>query len=126
MQQDILKRLTEAVRTFNVRADEASRIGLPVFVKARIIGAPRNGYVSHLDVLRSMPTGADLTPEAQDAQCDAEISLLSAAEEINRLTDEARKKCLKIDLQVADKWQVELVPPERVSRGGAGHARSPG
>ena len=49
--------------------------------------------------LRSMPTGADLTPEAQDEQCEVEIGLLSAAEEINHLTDEARRKRIKIDLQ---------------------------
>ncbi len=76
--------------------------------------------------LRSMPTGADLTPEAQDEQCEVEIRLLSAAEEINHLTDEARRKRIKIDLRVAHNWQVDLVPPELESRGGAGDARRPG
>ena len=73
-----------------------------------------------------MPTGADLTPEAQDEQCEVEIRLLSAAEEINHLTDEARRKRIKIDLRVAHNWQVDLVPPELESRGGVGHARRPG
>jgi hypothetical protein len=126
MQQDILEPLTDAVRAFNIRADSARRIGLPVVVEARCFEAPGNGCVSHLDVLRSMPAEADLTRDAQDEQCEVEIGLFSAAAEVNRLTDEARRKHTKIDLRVAHNWRVELVPRDLVSRGGAGHARRAG
>ena len=117
MEQNVAKRLTDAVRAFNAQADRARRDGLPFVVEARASGKSGSGGV-HLHLLRSLPAAAALLPEAQDDQCAEEIALLSAAEEVNRLADEAWRQNTGIELKVvndyhrARNWPVELVLPE--------------
>lgn len=115
MQQDVLRRLTETVRTFNAR-DRAAERGLHVAIADAAGGAARHGKAFHLGILRCMPLGADLPPEKQNEECAAEIALLRAAEEINRLVDEAHRQNVTIELRLATDvkthdQQLELVLP---------------
>jgi hypothetical protein len=98
MQQDVLTQLTDAIRTFNVRADRAGR---ELRIEGRIASASRSAGVFHVDILRSMPVGVDIKPEMRGEQCAAEIALFSAAEEINRLAEQAQRQHVEIEVRVA-------------------------
>ena len=101
MERDIARRLDEAVHAFNLRASQARRKGLPFTIEAATSRGSSGRSTSYLDVLRSMPLAADLLPKAREDQCVAEINLLSAAKEVNRLAEEARRRNLEIALTVA-------------------------
>lgn len=116
MEQDVITRLTDAIRTFNARADHARAGGLRVALEDVRTGEPRHCCLSHLDILRCAPLGADLEAERQHEECVAEIALLSATEEVNRLVDEARRRNVAFSLRLVTdakthEHRVELVMP---------------
>lgn len=96
MERDLIEQLAAAVQTFNARADRAAARGLRVAAEA----LPRQRRIFHLSILRTVPLGADLQPERQDEECTAEVALLSAAAEVNRLVDEARRQQATFELRL--------------------------
>lgn len=104
MTQTVATKLADAVRVFNLRAKRARRKGLPFIIESNS-GDVSNQRAIHLDILRSRPSTDNLPPDAQDDQCTAEVALLNATEELNRLSDEAWRKNLKVVLKVEPQSQ---------------------
>lgn len=100
MGQNVTELLTNAVRAFNARAYQAKEKGLPFVIETTASSERSSGGGDHVCVLRAIPVSAHVLPEARDRQCAAEIALFSAAGEINRLVDEARKRRLTLELKL--------------------------
>lgn len=100
MGQNVAELLIGAVSAFNARVYQAKEDGLPFIIETTASAERGSGGGDHVYVRRTMPMAAHVLPEARDRQCAAEVALFSAAGEINRLADEARRREVALRLKI--------------------------